>query len=64
MHERLRAAALVAFLSGAALARAEQHVTSGPELDYQPSVIQSTADATSSTSGGGSMMRKARRFLQ
>ena len=44
MHERLRAAALVAFLSCAALARAEQHVTSGPELDYQPSVIQSTDD--------------------
>ena len=44
MHERLRAAALVAFLSCAALARAQQHVTSGPELDYQPSVIQSTDD--------------------
>jgi hypothetical protein len=44
MHERLRAAALVAFLSCATFARAEQHVTTGPELDYQPSVIQSTDD--------------------
>jgi hypothetical protein len=44
MHERLSAAALAAFLSCAAIARAEQHVTSGPELDYQPSVIQSSDD--------------------
>jgi hypothetical protein len=44
MRERLRAAALVAFLSCATLARAEQHVTTGPEMDYQPSVIQSTDD--------------------
>lgn len=44
MHERVRAAALAASLSCAALARAEQHVTSGPEMDYQPSVIESTDD--------------------
>jgi hypothetical protein len=44
MHERFSAAALVAILSCATPAHAEQHVTSGPELDYQPSVIQSTDD--------------------
>jgi hypothetical protein len=44
MHDRLRAAALAAFLCCAPLARAQQHVTTGPELDYQPAVIQSTDD--------------------
>lgn len=44
MHDRLRAAALAAFLGCAPLAQAQQHVTTGPELDYQPSVIQSTDD--------------------
>jgi len=44
MHDRLRAAALAAFLGCASLANAQQHVTTGPELDYQPAVIQSTDD--------------------
>jgi hypothetical protein len=44
MLERKRAAALAAFLLVATGVRAEQHVTTGPELDYQPSVIQSTDD--------------------
>lgn len=44
MHDRSRAAALAAFLCCAAVAQAQQHVTTGPELDYQPSVIQSTDD--------------------
>ena len=44
MHDRLRAAALAAFLFCATFAQAQQHVTTGPELDYQPSVIQSTDD--------------------
>ena len=43
MHDRSRAAALAAFLCCAAVAQAQQHVTTGPELDYQPSVIQSTS---------------------
>ncbi|HEX5123343.1 MAG TPA: sialidase family protein [Rhodanobacteraceae bacterium] len=44
MHDRLSAAALAAFLCCAPLARAQQHVTTGPEYDDQPSVIQSTDD--------------------
>ena len=44
MHDRLSAAALAAFLCCAWPAQAQQHVTTGPELDYQPSVIQSTDD--------------------
>jgi hypothetical protein len=44
MHDRRSAAALAAFLCCASLAQAQQHVTTGPELDYQPSVIQSTDD--------------------
>lgn len=44
MHDRLRAAALAAALCGATVVQAQQHVTTGPELDYQPSVIQSTDD--------------------
>jgi hypothetical protein len=44
MHDRLRAAALAAFLCCATFARAQQHVTTGPEYDDQPSVIQSTDD--------------------
>ena len=46
MHDRLRAAALAAFLCCATFAHAQQQVTSGPELDYQPSVIQSTVTDT------------------
>jgi BNR repeat protein len=44
MRERLRAAALAALLSCAAIAKAEQHVTSGPEMDYQPAILKSSDD--------------------
>jgi hypothetical protein len=44
MRDRLRAAALVAFVCCASVAKAQQHVTTGDPLDYQPSVIQSTDD--------------------
>ena len=44
MRERSRWAAWAVLLMCAATARAEQHVTSGPELDYQPAILKSTDD--------------------
>ena len=44
MHERACAAVLAVFLSCASAARAEQHVTSGPALDYQPAILKSSND--------------------
>src|SRR5512144_3112783 len=46
MRERRRAAWLAAVLSCAGIARAEQHVTSGPEIDYQPAILKSSDDGT------------------
>ncbi|HEV7491820.1 MAG TPA: hypothetical protein VGO25_13530 [Rhodanobacteraceae bacterium] len=34
----------IAILSPCAVARAEQHVTRGPDLDYQPSIVRSSDD--------------------
>jgi hypothetical protein len=44
MRERSLAVALAAMLP--CVASAEQHVTTGPELDYQPAILQSADDGT------------------
>ena len=37
-------AVIAAFFACVSIARAQQHVTSGPEIDYQPSIIRSSDD--------------------
>ena len=45
MRERSFAAALAVSLACVAVARAEQHVTGGPDIDYQPAILKSSDGA-------------------
>ena len=42
MRDAFRAIVLVAMLSAAGFLQAQQHVTSGDEIDYQPAIIESS----------------------
>ena len=44
MHRNVLAAWLAAIFACVGIARAEQHVTSGPEIDYQPAILKSSDD--------------------